>query len=165
MDNDFSEVESIGKSGLELKDSESIKVNYESGSYSFHVRNQETASPPATVSSSPFAVLKNSDTSVILSGYNPDEGRKFHNYIDFGQDEPVELEELEIDISGNIWILLKITFDEKIKIEVMTDISFPGQSSTAVYVRIAYVTFMDGKIESITQYQYGAINVFTPRFI
>lgn len=122
---------------------------------------------PATAQagySGPFAVVQSTsddgDEILKLLGYNSEEKRYFHNYIDIGLESRLEVEEQVIGLSMEGWIYLKITYDSAFKVELKKGEDFPVQTNTELYIRIAYVKIKDDKIESITQYQYGGINLF-----
>lgn len=152
------------ENNLDFKDSESIKVHQENGTYSFNVRNCEESN---LVSSNayygPFAVTKevdeNENETLILCGYNPDKNRYFNNFIDIGLESALDVPEQEIDLSENGWVYLEIAYDSNYTVEIKNDAEFPAQTDTELYIRIAYVTFKDDKISEIIQYQYGGINL------
>ena len=150
-------------SGIGFKDSESIKVHNERGVYSFSVRNGLTQSQAASnVYSGPFAVGKEisdaDDEILMIHGYNAQQKRYFHNYIDIAQ-EILEVEEQEIELSSEGWVYLKINYDSNYQVEVKTGPDFPAQTDTELYIRIAYVIFADEEIKEIIQYQYGCISL------
>lgn len=101
----------------------------------------------------PFSVYEdvneNKDKVLMMSG----------GFIDIGL-EPMEIEDYELTLTATGWVYLKITYDTAYVVEVLNAAEFPEQKNDELYIRIAQVEFEDDAVKTITQYQYGGINLF-----
>jgi hypothetical protein len=103
----------------------------------------------------PFAVVQKDDTTVTMYGYNEEEGRDFHDYVNLGS-KAVEVAETEISASESGYVYVKVTiasdeYDHEVKYGALED-----NSDTQLIIPIAFVQFLsndDGPYIS-TIYQY-----------
>lgn len=99
-----------------------------------------------------FEVVKDTDTSVKINGYNVTEGRYSHNYIILGLSR-VELADgvtvADIAVSGVIYI--EVTYSGGYAASAKFAASLPAQDSTHIYHPLADIVCSDGKISQILQ--------------
>ena len=109
--------------------------------------------------SGPFAVVKKDDTTVTVYGYNATAKRYFYNYVDIGIETPIIVAETDKTISSSAWVYLKIAYSSTYTITIETASTFPAQTNTELYIRLASVAVESSKISEIIQYHYGNVNL------
>lgn len=108
-----------------------------------------------------FEVVKGTDNSIVILGYNPAEKRYTHNYVDFGLSRFEITDNQEISVSSGGVIYLDITYSGGtqyiVTVEFGTDL--PAQNNNHIYWYLATVIWADGKISEIQQPPTGMINI------
>jgi hypothetical protein len=105
----------------------------------------------------PFAVVKETDTTIKVLGKNISNGRNFENEIYLGVTKIIKPEfTLTVSSSGFVTIYISYSGSSYNVGHYFTTSITPTNGT--IYVPLAWVDFSDGKISKITQFQYGQIN-------
>jgi len=106
----------------------------------------------------PFAVVKKTDTSVTVYGYNvtAPANRQFRAYAILGLISREFTESEVSSITSTGWVYLEISSGYAVSAKFAT--SLPPQDNTHIYHPIAHIVCADSKISSITQLQYGCVH-------
>ncbi len=107
----------------------------------------------------PFAVIKESDTSIRVYGNNLSEGRTFYNHLILGLKTLQIPETIVTGITSSGHIVLNITRNGKVYYAPIQFIAgtIPEQTNTNFYHILAFVRCESSVIKEIIQYQYGII--------
>ncbi|MFQ3578664.1 MAG: hypothetical protein SNJ71_00810 [Bacteroidales bacterium] len=114
----------------------------------------------------PFKISKATDTSVLLEGENLGQSRTFKNYVILGRTTLTVNEQTYSGITASGYLCLRIQFvsnNFSLSLQYFTS-SMPQQADTIVYVPLAYIKCLSGKIDSIMQLQYGMVTLYS-RFL
>jgi len=105
----------------------------------------------------PFAVVKETDTSVKVLGKNTSNGRNFENEIYIGIIKLIKPEfTLSVSYSGFVTLYISYSGSSYSVGHYFTATITPANG--IIYVPLAWVDFANGKIVKITQIQYGMIH-------
>jgi hypothetical protein len=145
-------------------DSPDIVFRYENGGIRAFLKNIILSSGGSNYAG-PFAVVKASDTSVNVYGYNAAEGRYFNSYVILGLSR-VEFADTEgatspitgTAITASGYVYLEITYSGGYAVVAKFATSLPDQNNTHIYHPIARIVCADSIISSILQLQYGNVH-------
>lgn len=124
------------------------------------MQNGNVQQEPGGSSYTLFEVVKASDTSVIINGYNTSAGRYSRNLCIFGLSS-VELADAAsvtgITVTGVIY--LEVTYSSGYTVTPKFAASLPAQDTTHIYWYLADVVCVDSKISAIYQPPISQINI------
>ncbi|MFA5321375.1 MAG: hypothetical protein WC373_01770 [Smithella sp.] len=123
-------------------------------------RGGASAGSSSSSYSGPFAVKKKTDTTVTVLGATTTE---IPAYIILGLDR-IEYTEADVTITATGWVYLTITYSSpNYAVVGAFAAAIPAQDNTHIYHPLAYVTFAESKITSVTQIWSNGIIHFTGR--
>ena len=110
----------------------------------------------------PFAVTKNTDTSVRVLGYDASDQRYIKNKVYIGTNEVIVTEQ-NVTVKASGFVYLDVT--PGYSVSIATAAETPVQEDGHRYIELAYVIVVDSKVLSIEQILHGQAIAGDGRFV